>query len=273
MPPERHVAVQVPHAPTIELPPPFRLVTLREVGDAVAYARGHAAELGAGTLVSVGRFDVAEFAVVFEPDEPHASSWRVLYAGMVALVRAMASIAPPHKPIAIEWPDAIRVDGGCVGGGGLVAPEDTDAAAPPPWLVFGAVIRLASIPGNDSTAPARGTALEQTALEDEGFDEADASRLVEIFARHLLRVIDRWRDDGFGSVAGEYLSHLAPEDGAQRDIGDDGALLVRRAGRRAERHGLRQRLATAACEAFMARFAQRGAAMRDVRRPVMEAMR
>jgi biotin-(acetyl-CoA carboxylase) ligase len=241
MPTERHVAVQAPYAPAIELPPPFRLVTLREVGDALAYARGHAAELGAGTLIFVGRFDVAEFAVVFEPEEPHASSWRVLYAGMVALARAMASIAPPHKPIVIEWPDAIRVDGGCVGGGRLVAPEDADAGEPPPWLAFGAVIRLASIPGNDAAAPARAVAPEQTALEDEGFAEADASRLAEAFARHLMRVIDRWHDDGFAAVAGEYLSCLAPESGVRRDIDANGDLLVRQAGRRAERHGLRQR--------------------------------
>jgi biotin-(acetyl-CoA carboxylase) ligase len=243
MPPERHVAIQAPYAPTIELPPPFRLVKLREAGDTVAYAREHALELGAGTLVSVGRFDVAEFAVVFEPDEPHASSWRVLYAGMVALVRAMVAIAPPHKPIGIEWPDAIRVDGGRVGGGRLVAPEHDDAAAPPPWLVFGVVIRLALIPEGDSAAPPSGVARDETALEDEGFGEAgDANRLVEAFARHLMRTLDRWRDNGFAAVAGEYLSHLPPEDGAQRAIGEDGDLLVRRPGRRAQRRGLRQRL-------------------------------
>ena len=211
MPPERHVAVETPYAPTIELPPPFRLVTLREVGDAVVYARAHATELGAGSLVSVGRFDAAEFALIFEPDEPHASSWRVLYAGMVALARAMAAIAPPHKPIVIEWPDAIRVDGGLVGGGRLVAPGDADVAVPPPWLVFGVVIRLATIPSNDPVASARAAGCDETALEDEGFGEAgDANRLVEAFARHLMRVIDYWRDDGFPAVAGEYLSHLRP---------------------------------------------------------------
>jgi biotin-(acetyl-CoA carboxylase) ligase len=244
MSPKRHIAVHARYAPAMELPPPFRLVRLREAGDAVTHARGHAAELGAGTLVSVGRFDVAEFAIVFEPDEPHASSWRVLYAGMVALARAMAAIAPPHKPIAIDWPDAIRVDGGLVGGGRLVSPEGVDAAASPPWLVFGAAIRLASIPDNDFAASPRAGALEETTLEDEGFGETDASRLVEAFARHLMRVIDRWRDDGFAAVAGEYLSHLAPENGARREIDEQGDLLVRRPERRAERHDLRRRLAT-----------------------------
>jgi biotin-(acetyl-CoA carboxylase) ligase len=243
MPPERHIPVQSPYAPMIELPPPFRLVMLREAGNAIAYARGHAMELGAGTLVFVGRFDVAEFAVIFEPDEPPGSSWRVLYAGMVALARAMVAIAPPHKPIAIEWPDAIRVDGGLVGGGRLVAPEYAAAAAPPPWLVFGAAIRCASIPDSDFASSRPASAFEETALEDEGFGETDANRLVEAFARHLMRVLDRWRDAGFVAVAGEYLSHLVPEKAAQRDIGDEGDLLVRRAGRRVERRRLEQRLA------------------------------
>jgi biotin-(acetyl-CoA carboxylase) ligase len=234
MPPERHFPVRAPYAPTIDLPPLFRLVTLREAGDAFAYASTHPAELGAGALVSVGRFDVAEFAVVFEPEEPHGTSWQVLYAGMVALVRALASIAPPHKPIAIEWPDAIRVDGGRVGGGRVAAP-DADAATPPQWLVFGAVIRLASNPGSSQRVLG-----EETALEDEGFG-TESSRLIETFARHLMRVTDRWRDDGFSTVVGEYLSHLAPENGVEFDIADDGDLLVRRAGKRAERLGLRQR--------------------------------
>ena len=48
------------------------MVTLREVGDAFAHAKANAAALGAGTLVFVGRFDLAEFAVVLEPDEPLA---------------------------------------------------------------------------------------------------------------------------------------------------------------------------------------------------------
>ena len=56
--------------PELALPPPFTPVRLREVGDAFAHATSIAAEQGAGTLVYVGRFDLAEFAVVLEPDEP-----------------------------------------------------------------------------------------------------------------------------------------------------------------------------------------------------------
>src|SRR5260370_3757972 len=97
---------------TLDLPPPFRLVVLREAGDAFAHACAHAAELGAGTLVFVGRFDLVEFAVVLEPDEPLASAPRAFYAGMVPLGDALAASAPPAKPAIGEWPDAIYLDQG-----------------------------------------------------------------------------------------------------------------------------------------------------------------
>src|SRR5438132_14220986 len=82
---ERDSRIRRPNARTLDLPPPFRLVILREVGDAFAHAWAHAAELGAGTLVFVGRFDLVEFAVVLEPDEPLASARRLFHPGMVAV--------------------------------------------------------------------------------------------------------------------------------------------------------------------------------------------
>src|SRR5262245_49757447 len=106
-------------ASTLDLPPPFRPVTLREVGDAFAHAQAIATDEGAGTLVHVGRFDLSEFAVVLEPEEPPASARRAFYVGMVALYDALLAHAPPERPIDIRWPDAIYVDGGLVGGGRL----------------------------------------------------------------------------------------------------------------------------------------------------------
>src|ERR1044072_1240384 len=111
-------------APKLDLPPPFTLVTLREVGDAFAHAVTIAPEQGAGTLAYVGRFDLAEFAVVLEPDELLRTARRAFYTGMVALIDALLSHAPPEKPIAIDWPDAVRIDRGLVGGGGLARPKD-----------------------------------------------------------------------------------------------------------------------------------------------------
>ena len=106
------VRLRTPFAPKLDLPPGFRLVSLREIGDAFVHAQSIAAEEGAGTLVWVGRFDVVEFAVVLEPDEPLAEARRAFYAAMAALVDALAVHAPPEKPICVDWPDAVRVDGG-----------------------------------------------------------------------------------------------------------------------------------------------------------------
>ena len=126
---------------TLDLPPPYRVVMLREVGDAFTYARAHASELGAGTLVFVGRLDLAEFAVVLEPEEPLAHARCAFYPCMVALWDALAAPAPPEKPIVLEWPDAVYVGGGLIGGGRLAWPDHTDERAIPDWLVFGTVIR------------------------------------------------------------------------------------------------------------------------------------
>jgi len=207
----------------LDLPPPFRLVTLREVGDAMAHATAIAAEAGAGTLVHVGRFDLAEFAVVLEPDEPLWQARRAIYAGASALADALAVHAPPEKLIAFDWPDAIRVEGGLVGGVRLEWPIGADENEPAPWLVFGAMIRTVAL-GEDEPGL---TPLSAT-LEDEGFDGLGADRLVESFARHLMSAIDLWHDRGFGEVEKNYLARLAPESGVRRSIDANGDLLVKR---------------------------------------------
>jgi hypothetical protein len=210
-------------APALDLPPPFRLVSLREVGDAMAHATAIAAEEGAGTLVHVGRFDLAEFAVVLEPDEPLWQARRAIYAGSAALADALAVHAPPEKLITFDWPDAIRVEGGLVGGVRLEWPIGADENEPAPWLVFGAMIRTVAL-GEDEPGL---TPLSAT-LEDEGFDGLGADRLVESFARHLMSAIDLWHDRGFGEVEKNYLARFTPESGVRRSIDENGDLLVKR---------------------------------------------
>jgi biotin-(acetyl-CoA carboxylase) ligase len=226
--------VRAPYAVEIDLPPPYRLVTLREVGDAFVHAVKIAREEGAGTMVFVGRFDLAEFAVVLEPDEPLRIARRAFYAGCVALTDALAAHAPPEKPISIDWPDAIRVDGGLVGGARLAWPAGADEDAPPDWLVFGAMIRTTSLADGEP-----GLRPLAAALEEEGFSDLGAGRLMQSFARHLMVITDTWQERGFAAVAKEYLTRLAPESGIRRDIDDNGNLLVRRMGKTdAERRSL-----------------------------------
>jgi biotin-(acetyl-CoA carboxylase) ligase len=210
----------------IMLPPVYRLVTLREVGDAFAHAKANAASDGAGTLVFVGRFDLVEFAVVLEPDEPLRQARRAFYAGMSALADALAVNAPPEKPLHIDWPDAIRVDAGLVGGGRLAWPDGTAEDDVPEWLVFGAMIRTVSmLEGEAGLRPL------SAALEDEGFSDMTAGALVEAFSRHFMSANDTWQEQGFGAIAREYLARLPAEKSIRRDIDENGDLLMRRMGK------------------------------------------
>lgn len=213
---------------------------MRESGDAFAHACRIAPNSGAGTLVCVGRFDLAEFAVVLEPGEPLSTARRAFYAAMVALTDALRGYAPPNKTVAIGWPDAVEIDGGLVGGGQMGWPSSAREDEPPPWLVFGAMIRTVAMaewgPGIHPLT---------SALDEEGFGEAGAVQVTESFARHLMRVIDSWQVDGFDSVARDYLSRVSRERGTLLRIGDRGDLLTRRIGTdRIEQRELVKALAT-----------------------------
>jgi biotin-(acetyl-CoA carboxylase) ligase len=212
--------------PDMLLPPPFTLVRLRELGDAFAHAISIAGEQGAGTLVYVGRFDLAEFAVVLEPEEPLVRARRAFYAGMVALADALISSAQPETAITITWPDAISVNQGLVGGGRLAWPQGAAEDAVPDWLVFGGMIRTVSMTGQEP-----GLNPLVTALEEEGFTDLKSNQVVEGFARHLMVALDSWQESGFDAVAKNYFERLPRESGVRRAIGENGDLMIRRTGK------------------------------------------
>ena len=89
MPLQTRTGSEMSLQPELTLPPPFTPVRMREFGDAFDHAIALAPEKGAGTLVHVGRFDLAEFALVLEPEEPLRSARRAHYAGMAALTDAV----------------------------------------------------------------------------------------------------------------------------------------------------------------------------------------
>lgn len=209
---------------TLDLPPPYTLVALRELDDAFAHACRIAGESGAGTLTWVRRVDVAEFAVVLEPEDPLGQARRAFFAGMNALGDVLAARIPPEKPMEFDWPDAIRVDGGLVGGGRLGWPADCAEHEVPPWLVFGAVLRV-MLPTTHEPGMNPGA----TALEEEGFEQPDAGDLVEGAARHLMSGFDTWNERGFGPIGESYLARLSgrpAESGLRRGIDAAGDLVV-----------------------------------------------
>lgn len=141
MPTDMRSRIREEFGANLQLPPPFRLHTLREAGRAFEHAKAIAAKEGAGALVWVGRFDLVEFALVLEPDEPLAAARRTIYAGMNALADTLAVHAPPNTLIHFEWPDALFVGGGLVGGGQLAWPKNAAENKRPDWIVFGEIGR------------------------------------------------------------------------------------------------------------------------------------
>lgn len=211
----------------IDLPPPFTLRTLREAGDAFAAAEDAAAETGAGTLVWVRRFDLVEFAVVLEPEEPLALARLVFYAAMNALADAVAATCPPERPLEFAWPDALRFDGGLLGGGRLSWPSGAAEHLTPDWLVFGAMLRASTI---DAGEP--GEWKQAVSLEDTGFFEGvDSGDIVESFARHLMANLHAWSEAGARAAAAQWLQRYPPQPGVRHSIDANGDFLTHRQGR------------------------------------------
>lgn len=205
----------------LELPPVYDLIVLREAGDAFVHACAVAEEQGAGTLVWVRRHDLAEFAVVLEPDEPLAGARRAVYAGMNAVADALAAYAPPEWPIFFVWPDTIQVDGVTVGGYRLGWPAQVAENEVPDWLVLSVMIRTSVIHGSDpGLRPFSG------GLDELGFEPIDASDIVESFSRHLMAGFHEWSQIGFASVEARWLARFAAGDGRHARLDDNGDLLI-----------------------------------------------
>lgn len=228
---------------TLDLPPGYTLVALRELGDAFAHACEIAAEAGAGTLVWVRRYDLVEFAVVLEPDESLKSARRALFAGMNALADAIAAHCPPEREVTFEWPDAVRFDAGLLGGGRLAWPKDCAEDEVPTWLVFGVILRAAAMAHVPEVQAASGVS-----LLSEGFEMVETDAIIESFSRHLMTAFDRWKERGFEAIARDYLERLPKNKAGERrgiDVNGDLLLSLPTSGARPERSSLVGALASA----------------------------
>jgi hypothetical protein len=152
---------------------------------------------------------------------------------MVALCDALAALAPPEKPITIGWPDAIRIDGGLVGGGRLAWSRRSYQSGTPEWLVFGAMVRTVTMSGAES-----GMHPLSTALEEEGFGEADSGRILEGFARHLMMAVDRCREGGIDAIVTNYVAKMERDNGTRWNIEQNGDFSISRPGKPIERRTL-----------------------------------
>ena len=161
--------------------------------------------------------------VVLEPEEPLRTARRAFYAGMAALIDALAATAQPETSLQVDGRTRSMSTCGLVGGGRSPWPEgageDDDSA-------------LAGVRRHDPhrVDGRRGAGRNPliTALDEEGFADTLSSHLVESFARNLMVAVDAWHESGFGAVAKTYLERLPREKDVRRDIDDNGDLLIRR---------------------------------------------
>ena len=100
---------------------------------------------GAGTLIYVGRFDLAEFAVVLEPDEPLRTRAARALSGMVALADALLAHAPPESRSRSTGRTRSSSMAGWSAAAASRGRKVPQKMQPPDWLVFGAMIRTVSM--------------------------------------------------------------------------------------------------------------------------------
>ena len=190
---------------SLVLPPPYTAHWMPE-GDAFEEACRRAEAEGAGCLVwhasgggaRGGRLD---FAVVLEPEMPLSEARRAFIAGMVSLGDSLAAEGPPERAVGFGWPGEVTFDGGRLGGMRLAVAPDTGADAEPDWMVLG--VELIADRDHLSEPGARPGSVS---LKEEEF--ADPPAIVESFASYLMLNFDRWKHDGFASVAARYAARL-----------------------------------------------------------------
>ena len=139
----------------------------------------------------------------------------------------LRAYAPPNKPVTVDWPDAIRVDGGLVGGGRLGWPASAAKTRAPPWLVFGAMIRTVTMSGNRGGRCIRShRRWRRKGLGEIGGGRSDGELCAS--SDGCLRPVGR--PTGFASLAHQYLTLLPREGNTGRRIEENGGLVVQRIG-------------------------------------------
>jgi hypothetical protein len=141
---------------------------------------------------------------------------------MNAAADAIAAHCPPGREVRFDWPDAILFDGGLLGGARLGWPADCAEDEVPAWLVFGIMLRAADMAHVEEVQAAAGVS-----LLSEGFEMVDTDAIIGSFARHLMTAFDLWNEDGFETIARDYLTRLpSRKAGERRRIDLSGDLVI-----------------------------------------------
>lgn len=139
-------------------------------------------------------------ALVLEPEVGATRSAAMLPLAQVALVEALAGLAPAGTEVRARWTGEIVVNGaGCGAVSGIMADAATDGV--PDWLVLALAVPLTAR-GDPGDSP------DRTALRDE-VGPVDPVELTEAVARHALAWLHRWEADGLVALARAWMQVAA----------------------------------------------------------------
>jgi len=165
-----------------------------------ALVGARAGRLGAADLVWAPRRDVAELALVLEPEVPLIQAAHMLPLMTVAIGDSLGALLPPQVAVTWRLPGTILVNGGRIGEVRASVPCATGTSVPD-WLVVGAALCLRS----DQEAGEPGQRPGETCLAEEGAEELAAAELLGSIAAHFLTWLDTWQTRGGHPLGAAYL--------------------------------------------------------------------
>lgn len=191
------------HLPDPEFPPLISGVAVkspeRPFDAAVKAVRQ--GEAAAGDLYWARNTARLDCAIVLEPEVGRARCLEMVFVAQIGFAESFGALAPPNSALTFRWPTEIRLNGGRIGRVTIAIAEDEQEAGIPAWMVIGLDVDI----GENAGRADPGIDPDRTCLVEEGCGDLDRTALLESFARHLLTWVHSWEEDGFRTVADNYL--------------------------------------------------------------------
>ena len=162
---------------------------------------------GAADVLWSRNTEVADCAIVLEPDVALARCQQLVPMTMVAVAEALAVLCPPKVAVEFGWPGDILVNGATAGDVRLAAATCASEDVPQ-WLVIG--MRLQLLHGDKDYEP--GERLDVTCLAEEGAETISRSDVLASLASHWMARLNRWQDDGFRPLHDQWLYRARGRD-------------------------------------------------------------
>ncbi len=207
-----------------QLPPVYQLQHLGEVdnivAEAVRQARAGAKE---GTLLWTDTETNAKTqrgnawqsypgnlscALILEPDYNNPIAQQLIHVATVAAGTAMAEVLSPMTGMSLGWPGKLYVNNLLTG---IVSFTPAESGQDPwPWVVIGLRINVTQHPANPEPE------LYNSIHASGETEDVNAEELMAFFARHFLRLINRWSEEGFEPVRKAWMQRAEGLNTSQR---------------------------------------------------------